>query len=169
MFPPWMLSAFYVISGVAVVWLLFRIWQKRQVNRFDRRPAITEPRPTPRRESQPTEPVRTVAAAHIEPAPIVPPPLPATSPVPEVSILKTPEAVTPTIAATAAPATTTASHVPSWERKLGLRPQEVARSLPFIRPSDVPSVRTDDLAFGGLTPTLAAMLPDSEPRQEEAR
>ncbi len=170
MFPPWLLSAFYVVSGVAVVWLLFRIWQKRQVSRLDRsehRPVMSEARPAAPRTPRPMDPVRT-AAVPTEPAPVALPPIPVATPVPDVSILKSPLPTTPTLAATSG-TETVSPVVPSWERTLSSRSPSIAKPLPFIRPSDVPSVRTDDLAFGGLTPTLAAMLPDSEPRREEAR
>ncbi len=155
MFPPWMLSAFYVVSGVVIVWLLFRIWQKRQVDRLDRtarRTPAAEPRPP--RERQPVEPARAV-------------PVPEVPPVPAVSILKSPEVVAPApvVAATAA----SPSSLPSWERSLASLPQVQNKPLPFIRPADVPSIRTDDYAYGGLTPALASMLPDSERRQDEAR
>ncbi len=169
MFPPWMLSAFYVVSGVAVVWLLMRVWQKRQVSQHDRRSVVPETRPTPPRPSRPSEPI-TAATTRVETPVVTPSPIPAAAPLPAVSILKTPEAVTPTVMATST--TSTSSNTPpvrAWERKLGLRPEALKQPLPFIRPSDVPSVRTDDLAYGGLTPTLAAMLPDSEPRRDEAR
>lgn len=160
MFPPWMLSAFYVVSGVAVVWLLMRIWQKRQVNQLDRRPVAPEHRPKPSPSAKPIEPI--AAVTRTEPAAVVPPPAPAPTPLTDVSILKTPEVVATT-------SSTSEPRVPAWERKLGLRAEVLNQPLPLVRPSEVPSVRTDDLAFGGLTPTLASMLPDSEPRREEAR
>lgn len=171
MFPPWMLSAFYVVSGVAIVWLLMRIWQKRQMNRLDRRRVVAESRPTPPRpvSPQPAEPV-VAATSPVETATTVAAPVVVTPSLPEVSILKSPEPVTPAVAATAVPSQPTSERVvPAWERRLGVRPDALKQPLPFIRPSDVPSVRTDDMAYGGVTPTLAAMLPDSEPRREEAR
>ena len=159
MFPPWMLAAFYVVSGVAVVWLLFRMWSKRQMDRLDRpvaSVATLQPRPKPQERPSDT-PSAAMKAEPSTPAPSVP----------DVAILKSPLATVPmpSVAATTKPA----ASVPSWERPAVTRPLSLEKPLPFIRPSDVPSVRTDDYAFGGITPALASMLPDSDQRQDEAR
>lgn len=159
MFPPWMLAAFYVVSGVAVVWLLFRMWSKRQMNRFDRPVApVASPQPRPKVQERPFD---------ATPATMKSTPVESPATVPDVSILKSPPVTVPM--PSVASASKAATSVASWERPAPSRPLALDKPLPFIRPSDVPSVRTDDYAFGGLTPALASMLPDSPQRQDEAR
>lgn len=175
MLPPWMLAAFYTVSGVAVVWLLFRMWQKRQIDRLDRleRPA---PRPV-RSEPLPTAEPVAMKATSPQPVPVVPPPVPEpVAPAPPLSILKASVPETPLVTAAAAAEqvkTNGSTHAPqyqsTWERTVSTRAGALSQPLPRILPEDVPSVRTDDLSYGGLTPVLASMLPESEQRAEEAR
>jgi tight adherence protein C len=177
MFPPWALAAFYVVAGATVLWLLLRIWQKRQVSRLSERPAPVLP--------------RSERAVQPAPAP-TPPPVAATPPLPpELSILK--QSATPAVAdLSALPAVASnvsvasaaaddaprpsvlasASAEPSagWhrERLFGDIPVTSA-SLARVLAEEVPATRSDDLIFGSVTPLLASMLPDSDARREETR
>ncbi len=175
MLPPWMLAAFYTVSGVAVVWLMFRMWQKRQIDRLDRteRPAPRPVRPAP---TPTAEPVAMMAQPPVPPVPPVVPviPEPVVPPAAPLSILKSSVPETPLVTAAAAAEQvktngTTHPYPSTWERTVFTRPEALHQALPRILPEDVPSVRTDDLSYGGLTPVLASMLPESEQRAADAR
>lgn len=58
----------------------------------------------------------------------------------------------------------------AWANQPLLRDaDDTGHRLPKLRPEDVPVTRTDDYLFGTATPVLAAFLPDSDARAEEAR
>lgn len=158
MLPPWLLAAFYIVSGVVVVWLLFRIWQRRQGDPLE--PASRDVAPL--RPADPS-PRRAYEMAPKSPPPAIPALVkaqsnpPVSPPVSGLTVLKE---------SSARPD----SAQPSWERSSLLQPPAaLAQPLPHLRPDDIPSVRTDDYAFGDLTPALASLLPDSETRQVEVR
>lgn len=69
----------------------------------------------------------------------------------------------------AAPAMSRRTDAASWDSHSLFTGPRVEQRLPRVLAEDVPSVRQDDLAYGELTPALAALMPDSDARREEAR
>jgi len=163
MFPPWLLTAFYVVSGVAVVWLLLRLRQKQRLARMDRR----EPPPKPAAPQIDRAPATSPAASSLSGLSILKasatPPEPAASPsLPKAPVLST--------AAAARTQTADAEARPTWHRdKLFGDIQPKIDPAARVLAEDTPVARSDDFVFGEATPFLASMLPDSAVRREETR
>jgi len=175
MLPPWMLAAFYVVSGVVVVWMLLRLRHKRRLALQEERPPLVHP------------PVETTVRPSLPPSP---PPANAPAALPaDLTILKPAAASTasipPAIVTTSSAAPSIDKVVPrpsvpgesspqppaSWhrERLFGDIPAAPVDNLARVLAEDVPTTRSDDLLFGDVTTFLAAMLPDSATRREQTR
>jgi tight adherence protein C len=160
MFPLWLLTAFYVLAGVTIAWMLLRLWRQRRRTQSDRasQPVVTERSEPPLRPAPVTRPAEST----------VPPNLTilkaAAAPAPEDS--SSDPQITPRPAIVSAAAT----QAPAWERtRLFGDLRATDAPLARVLPEDVPTARTDDLVFGDATPVFAAMLPDSSARREETR
>ncbi|OYW24755.1 MAG: hypothetical protein B7Z55_01285 [Planctomycetales bacterium 12-60-4] len=175
MIPPWLRLALYVAAGVAGVWLLFRAWQSRRLTKQNQPfatargstskvPVTTTPAPVP--AADPT-------SIH-DTAPVTP-----STAVDQLTILKSGVSLTAPQLVSAAPENrsngSSSVAAPAWrpsawaDRPLLSEPQATTQGLPLLRAEDVPLTREDDFVFGGVTPTLAAFLPDSPTRFEESR
>ncbi|MBS0203694.1 MAG: type II secretion system F family protein [Planctomycetes bacterium] len=175
--PSW-LPAFYSVCGALIAVLLVRIWFK---NRAAKQPRVTpSPRPATRQTTPAplvpvppvvaVPPVITTAASQVVPqaAPVVvPPPIPVTA----VAANDIPEPYVTSASSTIL----RSSGVPSWENRTLLehrgvlsRPQ--ADAMPRVLAAEIPGADDSDRTFGTmLNPALAALLPDTPERQEEAR
>lgn len=185
MIPPWLRLALYVAAGVACVWLLFRAWQSRRLG--SRSAAFGHATsPTPLSPVAPAAVATSVspAVSTVQPESIYDDiPSAKTEAIEQLTILKSgvslPDAEkSARLAALPSAARSTepiASTTPGWQpsawadRPLLSEPRSAAHSLPMLRAEDVPVTREDDFVFGGLTPTLAAFLPESPARFEESR
>jgi len=143
MFPTWLRLTLYIAAAIAGVWLLFRLWQARRASASGGRSArrtTAEPRPT---TSPPPTPA--IVASHGSAA--------ASSP-PAGEASRRPRPV----------------EKPTWDEKtLFGSANSAEQPLPRVLADEVPTTRQDDLAYGPLTSSLAALLPDSDARREEAR
>ncbi len=185
MIPPWLRLALYVAAGVACVWLLFRAWQSRRLAK--RNPpvaaALNPPRPATVPPAAVPTPAPVTASSSMHESIYDDIPATKSDAVEQLTILKSGVSLSeaekakklvamPHAARTTEPVPSTA---PSWQpsawadRALLSEPRAAAQSLPMLRAEDVPGTRADDFVFGGLTPTLAAFLPESPARFEESR
>jgi tight adherence protein C len=191
MLPPWLLTAFYVVSGVLVVYLLLRIWTKRQSEQLDRSGSDQPPKPsrparTPER-AIPKAPLTAVTTAATTAANVAATTASTAADIPGLSSGSVVASTTPapgglSPAAAAALGETgsgvlkgrvsdsTPAVLPSWERNRLLRDDPSTEPpLPRVLAEDVPLTADDDMVFGGFTPAMAELLPESETRREESR
>ena len=167
MIPPWFVPAFYGTCGVLIVVLLYRIWSKSRATTLRKTVApqtVVLPLP-PAVSTSPTAKVATV-----------PPPVPA--PVTHAA------AMAPVTAQSSVPAPYIAassstilrgSAMPTWEdRRLlehrGVLSRGETNPMPRMLAADIPGMDDSDRKFGSLlNPALAALLPESPERREQAR
>lgn len=153
------LIVFYGICGVLITGLLVRIWLK---NRKAKQSTPVVQTPTVASESQPVT-RSTYVPANVVSQVAEPEPVGAASSVPSPYIAST------SYVGTTAPVRS------SWEdRRLlenrGILSRPTEEHMPRVLANEVPGVDDGDRTFGSmLNPTLAAMLPDTPERQEEAR
>ena len=167
MIPPWFVPAFYGTCGVLIVVLLYRIWSKNRATTL-RKTVAPQTVVPPLPPAVPTSPTAKVAT--------VPPPVPA--PVTHAA------AVAPVTAQSSVPAPYIAassstilrgSAMPTWEdRRLlehrGVLSRSKTSSMPRMLAADIPGMDDSDRKFGSLlNPALAALLPESPERREQAR
>jgi len=178
--PPWFFPAFYGTCGLLVVVLLYRIWAK---NRTAANQTVTAKKPVAPQHMDPLVPtVGSASTASPATASLTPVPAPVTqaasSPVtaaatsaPVAAHRNIPE---PYIAASSS-TILRGDAIPTWEdRRLlehrGILSQGETNPMPRVLAEDVPGIDDSDRKFGSLlNPALAALLPESPERREQAR
>lgn len=176
MIPTWFYPAFYGTCGVLVVVLLYRIWSKSRATAVQKTIApqtMVPPLPTA---------VTTSAAA--KDATVSPMTKETTAPPSAPVAVTHTAAVAPAAAQPGIPAPYIAassstirreSATPTWEdRRLlehrGILSRSESNPMPRVLAADIPGMDDSDRKFGSLlNPALAALLPESPERSEQAR
>lgn len=168
--PTW-LPAFYGVCGVLIAILLVRIWFKNRAARQAAMPRAPERKPEPARAATPS---RSTAAPPVPEtlAPAATVSVPAATAVHDSIDVAEPVMASPAIASSTI---LRSSDVPTWEKRQLLEHHGVVTrpsgdALPRVLAADVPITDDSDRTFGAqLNPAMAAALPDSPERQEDAR
>ncbi len=147
MLPTWLLITLYVLMGLACLVLGIRWWRRRSALHREL-------------QSEAEQAAREQAA-------IVAKPATASTAVEQTSadVIRNAE--------TTSPAGATSENI-SWQNRTLFTPQSGSHSvdnndLPKVEPAQIPNVGTDDYFFGSATPTLAAMLPESDDTKVELK
>jgi pilus assembly protein TadC len=176
MFSPEFLAAFYTIAGVIVVFALGRMWAKSRSN--SQPDLMLEPEHSPPvqpamgRTAQPSAPQEI----KFNPATAFSAPNPSASNLPRMerpasSMLgNVGEVERPTVTPRPTHEHSTGNAVGSGRYAVNMgNVGQFARPLPKMLAEEIPGVDSSSMIFGGATPALASMLPDSSDRQHEIR
>lgn len=156
--------AFYALMAVIVVWLLFRAYRK---SKGTTSLPTAAPRPVPPPQPQPLMSPRDAVPPPLPS--LVPPPLPAAATEARPEVLPAP-GVSPSAARTNSvpgivPAAATTTRQTPLFQGVGRQAASNPYQLPKLEAEDTPLATGDDYVFGGATPMLAALLPESDERK----